>query len=140
MQIRLLAIILLLFSAVVFVSSCSSGKAALKQGDYYDAVLNSVNRLRGSPTHKKATVVLTQAYPLAVDFINMTVQNGINSDNPRKWRNAVDGYNKINYLNDQIKTSLGAMKIITNPVTKFKELAEAKPKAAEEVTKMAFNS
>lgn len=131
MKDRFLAIHALFFLFILF-DSCSSGKAALKQGDYYDAVINSVNRLRGSPTHKKATVVLAQAYPLAVDFINMSIQNGINSDNPRKWRNAVDGYTKINNLNDQIKTSLGAMKVITNPVTKFKELADAKPKAAEE--------
>jgi hypothetical protein len=132
MKVRLLAILALFFLTIALFNSCSSGKAALKQGDYYDAVLNSVNRLRGSPTHKKATVVLTQAYPLAVDFINMSIKNGINSDNPRKWRNAVEGYNKINNLNDQIKTSLGAMKVITNPVTKYKELAEAKTKAAEE--------
>ena len=132
MQTRWLAFLLWCLSLVSIISACSSGKAALKQGDYYDAVLNSVNRLRGSPTHKRATTVLVQAYPLAVDFIQTGIQNGLNSDDPRKWRNAVAGYNKINYLNDQIKTSLGAMKIITNPVTKFKELAEAKPKAAEE--------
>ena len=132
MQTRWLAFVLWFVSFCAIFSACSSGKAALKQGDYYDAVLNSVNRLRGSPTHKKATFVLTQAYPLAIDFIQNGIQNGLSSDDPRKWRNAVAGYNRINYLNDQIKTSLGAMKIVTNPVTKFKELAEAKPKAAEE--------
>ncbi|MFM7853072.1 MAG: hypothetical protein ACKO96_14430, partial [Flammeovirgaceae bacterium] len=132
MQTRWLAFMLGCASLLAILSACSSGKAALKQGDYYDAVLNSVNRLRGSPTHKKATLVLAQAYPLAIDFIQTGIQNGLTSDDPRKWRNAVTGYNKINYLNDQIKTSLGAMKVITQPVTKFKELAEAKPKAAEE--------
>ncbi len=128
---------------VVFLSlldACSSGKAALKQGDYYEAVLESVNRLRAKPDHKKATAVLTQSYQLAVDFIQATIQNGINSDDPRKWRNAVVGYQKINNLNDQIKTSLGAMKIITNPVTKFKELAEAKNKAAEESYQVGIQS
>lgn len=132
MHTRWLALVLSFVSLLAIVSACSSGKAALKNGDYYDAVLNSVNRLRGSPTHKKATVVLVQAYPLAVDFIQTGIQNGLSSDDPRKWRNAVKGYNRINYLNEQIKTSLGAMKVITNPVTKFKELGEAKPKAAEE--------
>lgn len=120
------------FILLFVLESCSSGKAALKQGDYYEAVLESVNRLRSKPDHKKATAVLLQSYQLAVDYIQATIQNGINSDDPRKWRNAVAGYQKINYMNDQIKTSLGAMKLITNPVTKYKELAEAKGKAAEE--------
>ncbi|MGC4023518.1 MAG: hypothetical protein QM734_17000 [Cyclobacteriaceae bacterium] len=115
--------------------ACVSGKAALKQGDYYDAVLESVKRLRESQNNKKATAVLTQAYPLAIDYIETGVQNGIKSDDPKKWRNAVAGYQKINFINDQIKTSLGAMKVITNPQTRFKELADAKEKAAEE----AFN-
>jgi hypothetical protein len=126
---------LLFFSFVavsVLIESCTSGKGALKQGNYYEAVLESVHRLRESPTNKKATAVLTQSYPLAVEYIESTIKNGISSDDPRKWRNAVGGYDRINYMNDQIKTSMGAMKIITNPQTRFKELADAKGKAAEE--------
>lgn len=120
-------------------NSCSSGKAALKHGDYYDAVLESVKRLQESPHHKKAIAVLTQSYPLAIDYIETSLQNGIKSDDPRKWRNAVEGYNKINFINDQIKTSLGAMKVITNPQTRFKELADAKVKAAEEAYNEGIN-
>lgn len=125
-------LLLVLFGYVAAIESCSSGKAALKHGDYYEAVLESVHRLRESPANKKATTVLTQSYPLAIDYIESTVKNGISSDDPRKWRNAVTGYEKINYINDQIKTSMGAMKIISNPQTRFKELADAKGKAAEE--------
>lgn len=125
--------------AVVIIEACTSGKAALKHGAYYEAVLESTKRLRESPTNKKATEVLTTAYPLAVEFIETGIQNGIKADDPRKWRNAVDGYGKINFLNDQIKTSLGAMKLITNPQTRFKELADAKEKAAEEVYNEGVN-
>ncbi|HLZ15637.1 MAG TPA: hypothetical protein VKQ08_01280 [Cyclobacteriaceae bacterium] len=123
-----------------FVQSCTSGKVALKQGDYYDAVLESVKRLRESPTNKRAIQVLTQSYQLSIDYIDSNIQNGLKSDDPRKWRNAVDGYNKINYINDQIKTSLGAMKIITNPQTRFKELADAKDKAADEAYNEGINN
>jgi hypothetical protein len=126
--------------AIVIIQACTSGKAALKQGDYYDAVLESVKRLRDSPTNKKAIQVLTQAYPLAIDYIDTNIQNGIKSDDPKKWRNAVDGYNKINYVNDQIKTSMGAMKVITNPQTRFKELADAKDKAADEAYNEGVNN
>ncbi len=125
--------------ACLVLQTCSSGKAALKKGDYYDAVVESVARLRESPNSKRAKQVLTQGYPLAIDFIDTNIQNGIKADDPKKWRNAVDGYNKINFINDQIKTSLGAMKVITNPQTRFKELADAKVKAADEAYNEGIN-
>jgi hypothetical protein len=128
---KLIRIPFLVF-VIFVVEACVSGKGALKQGDYYDAVLESVHRLKTSTTNKKATSVLSQAYPLAIDYIDTGIQNGIKSDDPKKWRNAVTGYEKINFINDQIKTSLGAMKVISNPQTRFKELADAKEKAAEE--------
>ncbi len=131
------ALFLLLSAAIL--DACVSGKAALKQGDYYDAVLESVQRLRESPNSKKAQQVLTQAYPLSIDYIDTNIQNGIKADDPKKWRNAVDGYNKINFINDQIKTSLGAMKVITNPQTRFSELADAKSKAANEAYNDGIN-
>jgi hypothetical protein len=127
-----LKIVLFSLVAIALLNACSSGKAALKNGNYYGAVLESVNRLRAKPDHKKAKVVLQQSYPLAIEFIQTRIQNGITADDPKKWRNAVEGYHQINNLNEQIKTSLGAMKIIATPITKFKELAEVKIKAAEE--------
>jgi hypothetical protein len=129
-----------IFLILLIADACSSGKAALKKGDYYDAVLESVHRLRSSPDNKKAKAVLSQGYPLAIEYIDTSIQNGINADDPMKWRNAVKGYEQINYLNDQIKTSLGAMKIITQPATRFKELADAKQKAAEESYQAGINA
>ncbi len=117
---------------VVIADACSSGKAALKKGNYYEAVIESVHRLRSSPDNKKAKAVLAQGYSLAVDYIDTDIQNAITADDPAKWRNAVKGYESINYLADQIKTSPGAKKVIPNPTTRFKELADAKGKAAEE--------
>ncbi|CAN5368460.1 hypothetical protein BH09BAC3_BH09BAC3_33590 [soil metagenome] len=124
--------ILLLVLVVLFIGACSSGKSALKKGDYYDAVLESINRLRGSPDNKKAVAVLTQGYPLAIENIDANIQNGIAANDPRKWRNAVRGYEQINYINNQIKTSPGAMRVISKPATRFNELADVKTKAAEE--------
>jgi hypothetical protein len=121
-----------LFLLLLILDSCSSGKAALKHGNYYEAVVESVHRLRSSPENKKAKAVLQQGYPLAIEYIDQTIQNGIAADDPMKWRNAVKGYEQVNFLADQIKTSLGAMRIIPKPATRFKELAEAKGKAAEE--------
>src|SRR5436190_925903 len=101
---RLLPLVLLL----LILDCCSSGKAALKHGNYYEAVVESVHRLRSSPDNKKAKEVLQTGYPLAIEYIDQGIQNGIAADDPMKWRNAVKGYEQINFLNDQIKTSPGA--------------------------------
>ncbi len=124
--------VFILAISVILLDACVSGKAALKKGDYYDAVLESIQRLRSSPDNKKAGAVLQQGYPLAIEYIDLNIQNGITADDPKKWRNAVKGYEQINLINDQIKTSLGAMKVIPKPATRFKELADVKVKAAEE--------
>ncbi len=131
---------LYLFALVLMAEACSSGKTALKHGDYYEAVIEAVGRLRSSPDNKKAKAVLEQGYPLAIEYIETNIQNGINADDPYKWRNAVKGYEQINYLNDQIKTSLGAMKVITKPATRFKELADVKVKAADESYTAGINA
>lgn len=123
---------ILAIAVLMLVEACTSGKAALTHGNYYEAVIESVNRLRHSPENKKAKEVLLQGYPLAIEYITTGIQSGITADDPRKWRNAVKGYEQINNLNDQIKTSPGAMRVIDKPVTKFPEFKEAKAKAAEE--------
>lgn len=116
----------------VMLDACTSGKSALSHGNYYEAVLESVNRLRSSPDNKKAKLVLQQSYPLAVEYIDTGIKNAIAADEPNKWRNAVQGYEQINHMNDQIKTSLGAMKVISQPTSRYNELKEVRPKAAEE--------
>lgn len=128
------------FGVLSVLQACSSGKAALSHGNYYEAVLESVNRLRSSQDNKKAKAVLQQSYPLAVEYIETGIKNGIAADEPRKWRNAVKGYEQINYMNDQIKTSLGAMKVITQPMSRYAELKEVRPKAAEESYNEGINA
>ncbi|MBS1950187.1 MAG: hypothetical protein OJF59_000230 [Cytophagales bacterium] len=127
------------FSISVLFNACSSGKAALKKGDYYDATMEAIQRLRENPNRKKAIEVLTQAYPLTVDYIDNTIQNGIKADDPKKWRTAVAGYQRINFLSDQINTSPGALKVIPHPQTRYKELADAKTNAADEAYNEGIN-
>ena len=123
---------LTIFFLLVLLQSCSSGKSALKHGNYYEAVIESINRLRSSPDNSKAKAVLKEGYPLAIEYIETTIKNGIDSDDPAKWRNAVKRYEQINYMSDQINTSPGARKVIMKPATRFAELKDAKQKAAEE--------
>ncbi|MBX2916941.1 MAG: hypothetical protein KF856_16850 [Cyclobacteriaceae bacterium] len=125
------SVILLLGLAATF-QFCTSGKNALKQGDYYQAVSLAVNRLRQNPDHKKSKEVLKTSYQLAINYLEQNAQNQITSNANFKWKNAVQSYEQINSLYEQIRTSPGALKIIPNPINKYKELTEVKGKAAEE--------
>jgi hypothetical protein len=120
-----------LFTLCIFVG-CSSGKKAYQRGDYYGAVLRSVERLRQKPDHTKSQESLRLAYPLAVEFIQSQITSTIASDAPFKWKQVISYYNQINQLHDQIKTSPAALKVIPLPISKFSEIADLKKKAAEE--------
>jgi hypothetical protein len=122
------------FIALIFLilNACSSGKVALKQGDYYSAVSQAVARLRQNPDHKKSKEVLSTSYKMAIDYLESDAQNQIASNANFKWKNAVQNYTMINNLYEQIRTSPGALKVIPNPVSKYNELNEVKIKASEE--------
>ena len=47
---------------------CSSSKKSFESGNYYGSVMQSVSKLRKSPNNKKSREILSQAYPMAVDF------------------------------------------------------------------------
>ncbi|HRF35574.1 MAG TPA: hypothetical protein PLM56_18870 [Cyclobacteriaceae bacterium] len=126
------SILFFLLGIVATFQSCTSGKNALKQGDYYQAVSLAVNRLRQNPDHKKSKEVLKTSYQIAVEYLEQNAQNQITSNANFKWKNAVQSYEQINSLYEQIRTSPGALKIIPNPINKYKELTEVKNKAAEE--------
>ena len=117
---------------VLFLDSCSSGKSAYKHGDYFDAVLTAVQRLRHNPDHKKSKEVLGLSYQPAINFLETDAQNQIASNANFKWRSVVHNYENINKLYEEIRTSPGALRVIPNPINKYKELTEAKSKAAEE--------
>ncbi len=120
-----------LITALLF-ESCSSGKAALKHGDYYEAVLAATQRLRSKPDHKKSREVLKLSYQLAIDYLETDAKNQIAANANFKYKTAVENYEKINVLYEEIRTSPGALRVIPKPINKFNELTEVKAKAAEE--------
>jgi hypothetical protein len=121
-----------ILAVFLLMDGCSSGKSAYKHGDYYEAVLAAVQRLRQKADHKKSKEVLKLSYQLAVDFLETDAQNQIASNANFKWRSAVQDYEKINNLYNEIRTSPGALRVIPKPISKFDELTDLKAKAAEE--------
>lgn len=121
-----------LFFFIALVIGCSSGKKAYNRGDYYAAVLKAVNRLRQAPNHKVSSDILRKSYQLAVNTVDSDVKNLIAIDAPFKWKKAMEKYNLINVLYQEIRTSPAALRIIPDPVNRFEEVKNLKEKAAEE--------
>lgn len=123
---------LLIALSVLFLFACSSGKQAFERGDYYGAVMKSVNRLRQNPDHSKSREALKGAYPLAVEFYESQAKNEISSNSPYKWKNAIQSYNTVNQLYEAIKQCPGCLQVVKNPVNYYAEIGPLKEKAAEE--------
>jgi hypothetical protein len=123
---------LLVLIAIVVLTACSSGKKAYEHGNYYEAVMQSVNRLRQNPDHSKSMEALRNAYPLALENLQTDANNQIASNSPSKWRNAIASYDKINQMYETIRQSPGALKVIPSPKNFYNEIGPLKEKAAEE--------
>lgn len=125
-------ILLSLIVGALMLSSCSSGKKAYEQGDYYTAVIKSVNRLRSNPNHKKSKEALKQAYPLAISTLEADASRILTSPNPLRSKDALRIYETLNVLHNEIRRAPGALKVIPSPKNYNARINELKPKAAEE--------
>jgi hypothetical protein len=116
----------------LFLIACSSGKQAYERGNYYEAVMKSVNRLRQNPDHSKSIEALQNAYPLAIEFYENEAKNEIASNSKYKWKNAIQSYNNINALYEAIRQCPGCKTAVPNPKNYYAEIGPLKEKAAEE--------
>lgn len=112
--------------------ACSSGKKAYERGNYYEAVMKAVNRLRQNPGHSKSIEALRNAYPLAVEYFETEANNEIASNSPYKWKNAIQAYSNINNLYEAIRQCPGCKAAVSNPKNYYAEIGPLKEKAADE--------
>ncbi len=118
------------FTAILF--SCSSGKKSFEKGNYYTAVIKSVERLRKNPDHSKSRETLAEAYPLAINYYEGIVRNVQQSNDRFKSGKVYDAYSTLNQMNDQIQRCPGALSVIPNPKSYYSELTLYRERAAEE--------
>ncbi|WP_017731102.1 hypothetical protein [Nafulsella turpanensis] len=130
MKYKLLPVYLLLL--LVVLEGCSSGKKAYERGDYYTAVLKSVNRLRKNPDHKKSGETLRKSYPMALQTLEQKIQHIQTANDPYKWKKALNIYGQINQMYEEIIHAPGALAIIPTPRNYYKAVDEVRNKAAEE--------
>lgn len=131
---------LLFWIFCITMAACSSGKKAYERGDYYEAVIKSINRLRQNPDHSKSAATLKGAYPLAVDYYETLAKNDIASNSEFKWKNAIASYERINSMYEQIRQCPGCLKVISTPKSYYAEIGPLKEKAAEESYNAGINA
>lgn len=112
--------------------SCSSGKKALERGEYYEAVLKSVNRLRQKPNHRKSQETLRRSYPLALQTLERKVRNLQAANDAFKWKKIMQAYEQVNYLYEEINHAPAALQVIPQPRNYYEALSDVRSKAAEE--------
>lgn len=127
---RVLHILLVVLAVAAF--GCSSGKKAWEQGNYYEASMQAINRLKQKPDHKKASQTLRQAYPMAVEQLETDIIHLKTLQTPNRWGNIVNRYEQLNALYDAIRYTLGALNVVPVPKPYHAKLQEAREQAADE--------
>jgi hypothetical protein len=118
---------------VLLISACSSPSKLLNKGDYYQATIESVRKLRQRPDNTEAQKTLEQSYPLAVKTNLRTI--GILSEGSRvgKYDDMISLYEQLNRLADEIYSCPKAMEIVSSPSDFRRELQQTKEKGAEQM-------
>jgi len=128
-SIKTLFIIILIST---FIASCTSPKKLLEKGNYYEAVMLAVEKLKKNPSNKKAQETLQEAYHLAVDNLLNKLERDKLIQPQFANSAAAYTYGDLNRLYEKVQQSPMAKQIIRNPEKFYPPLAKAKPLAAEE--------
>ncbi len=119
-------------ASVIFTISCSkSGTKALEKGNYYEAVLQSVEKLKKDSDNSKALEVLPTAYRNAQEEFTRDITRVRNANQQFRWETILEYYNKLNKMQESIERCTACRRIVS-PQTYFKETEEARENAAAE--------
>ena len=125
-------ILLTPFIICLLLLSCSSGKKAFERGDYFNATLQAVNRLRSNPNSDKALQAVKDSYPMSLTYFQGKVDYALSTNSPFKYSEIVGYYQNMNRLSDEIRRCPAALNIFPKLNYYTSELAQACKLAAEE--------
>ncbi len=115
MQIKAVVSKILIVCFCLSLITCSSGKKAFRQGDYFRACEEAVNRLRSKPDHKDAADVLRNAYPLALKVLQKDIEEVVINKYISSYEQIVYDCDRMSQLADEINHCPAALAIIPNP-------------------------
>jgi len=121
---------LMVLIAVILLEGCTSGKQAYQKGNYDEAVLKAISRLRKNPNSKKASQTLMESYPLTISWHQDNILRAKQSNDDFKWERVLREYQQVNNLYSQLNRCPACLRLVINPVHYVSELNDAKEKAA----------
>lgn len=117
---------------LLFVSGCSTtGRRALEKGRYYDAVVQSVEKLKKDPGNAEAKKVLHNAYGFASDVEIKNIDRALSSSPRFRFERVVESYRILNKMYDMIERCPACRDVVT-PESYHKQFEVALDKALAE--------
>lgn len=123
--------ILLLTASFIFLSCSKSGTKALDKGDYYNAVLQSVDKLKKDIDNEKSLAVLPEAYSYAKQDLLADINSAKNANQQFRWERVLEDYAKLNKMHDLIARCTACRRAVS-PTAYFKEAETTRDLAANE--------
>lgn len=114
-----------------FISCSKTGTKALERGDYYNAAIQAIEKLKKDTDNEKSQAVLPNAYELASEDLLKSISRSKNANQQFRWESVFQNYSKLNSLHDAISKCMPCRKLIS-PQSYFKEAEEARENAANE--------
>jgi hypothetical protein len=116
----------------LILGACSrSGKKAYERGKYYDAVVQSVDRLRSNPNHKTANQILPRAYKSARQDELRNIERATTANQRFKHERIFQSYFILNEMHDMIE-KCPACRNLVEPESFYTQMEKARHTAAEE--------
>ncbi|MDR1652330.1 MAG: hypothetical protein LBS01_01525 [Prevotellaceae bacterium] len=138
---RIFTLIFAVVTVVVVLTNCSSPQSLYRKGNYYQAVIEAVKKLRSKPDNVPAQEVLVAAYPMAQDIALRVINNKkAETNNPDRHYFIVEQYENLNRIASEIYRSPAALKLVTQPREYIGELQAAKNAGAEEFYKLGTDA
>jgi len=132
--------IVLLLTLVGMIVGCASPARQLNRGNYYQATVDAVRKLRTNPNKIANQDVLLQSYPMALKMAERDIYNASQSNNLDKYDVMVARYEEMNHLAEEIYRCPIAHELIRNPQEFHSELAEVKGLAAEQAYNLGLQA
>lgn len=103
---------------IVLLFSCNTAQRAYNSGNYYEATMYAVKKLRNKPDDTKMLALIEKSYPMAVDYSRQNISELLASNNQNKYFRVVEEYQLLNTMADEISRCPAALDAL-RPVVYF---------------------
>ena len=129
---------LVLLCLISNVSCRKTGTKALEKGNYYQAVLQAVDKLKADPKNEKAISVLPEAYNSAVNDLLADIERNKQANVQFKHERILEYYNQLNKMQEVIEKCTACRRLLS-PKTFYSETEKTRELAANDRFAIADN-